>query len=79
MNEDGRVRRSYDLYRRAGNARMSEPVILSAFLRITEHGIRFGRFLEALFSLMVSWIAVRMVLQREFAISALDFLIGSLT
>ena len=63
---------------RAGDTGMPEPIVLCTFLRIAQNRIRFRRFLELFFRLMVSRIAIWMELECEFAIGALDFLIGSL-
>ena len=49
-----------------------------ALLFVGEHGVRLGRFLEALFGLVVAGIAVGVVLQRELAVGALDLPISGL-
>jgi hypothetical protein len=53
---------------------MSEAIVTRALVGVGEDGIRFGAFLERLFGRLVAWIAIRMVLQRQLAVSALDFL-----
>ena len=58
------------------HAGVAEPVIVYSFLRVTQDRVRFGRFFKLLFSFFVSWIAVGVVLERQFAISAFDFLIA---
>ena len=58
--------------RRAGYALMAEPVIGRALLRITQDTICFGGFLELLFGLAISGIAIRMVLQRKFTVRTLE-------
>ena len=58
------------------HARVAESVIVCPFLRVTQDRVRFGRFFKPLFSFFVSWIAVGVVLERQFAISAFDFLIA---
>ena len=45
-------------------ARMSEPVVLPAFLRIGQHLVGLGYFLELLFGLGIVGIPVGMVLER---------------
>jgi hypothetical protein len=57
------------------NARMSEPIIVHPLLCIAENGVRFSSFFECLFGLLVSRIAIRMVLECQFAIGTLDFLV----
>src|SRR5260370_18470517 len=60
----------------AAQSRMAKAVIHSALLRVREHGICFARFFEFLFSVGIVGIAVRMVLQRQLTIGALDLLVG---
>ena len=55
---------------------MTEPVVLRALLGLAEHRIGFGRFLEALFGLLVARIAIGMVFQRLLPVGALDFLLA---
>jgi hypothetical protein len=50
---------------------MTELVITLAFLRIAQYIIRFSSFLEVLFSLLVTRILVRVVLNRLFTVSFL--------
>ena len=47
-------------------------------LLVSEHGMRLGRFLEALLGLVVSGIAVGVILQRELSVGALDLPIRAL-
>ena len=59
-----------------GHARVTEPVVARALLRVAEHGVRLGGRLEALFGRRVAVIAVWMVLQRQLPIGALDVCFG---
>ena len=54
---------------------MSEAIVRGALLRIAQHAVGFGRFLELLFRLVVAGIAIRVKLQRELAIRRLQRLI----
>src|SRR5262249_55658742 len=47
--------------------RMAVAVVALPFGHITQHVIRFGRFLELLLRLLVSNVAVRMILHRQLA------------
>ena len=60
---------------RATNAGVAKAIVAGTLLCIRQHGIRFAAFLEALFRLRIVGIAVRMELQGELAICALDLLI----
>src|SRR5262245_15166642 len=62
--------------RGAAKPGMPEAVVDMPFVGGGEHGIGFGRFLELLFGDLVAGIAIGMVLERELAIRALDFLVG---
>src|ERR1019366_5256499 len=62
--------------RAAGNSRVTEAVVARALLAVGENRVGFAALLKALFGRWVVGIAVGMVLQRELAICALDFLIG---
>jgi hypothetical protein len=55
---------------------MTEAVIVRAFLCVAQNGIRFGSFFKFFFGFAITWIAVGVVLERQLAISALDFLLG---
>ncbi len=55
---------------------MAEAVIARALLGVGQNGVGLAALLEALFRLRIIGVAVRMVLQRELAIGALDLLIG---
>jgi hypothetical protein len=61
--------------RTAGNARVTEAVVARALLAVGKNRIRFAAFLEALLGLRIVGIAIGMVLQRQLAIGALDFLV----
>ena len=63
--------------RGATDARVAVAVILGSLLTIAEYGVRLSGLLEFLFSFLVAGVAVGMVLHRQLAVSALDFLIGS--
>ena len=52
---------------------MAELIVLRALMRIGKHRIRFGYFLEFFLCLLVAWVAVGVMLQREFAVSLLNF------
>ena len=61
------------------HAGMAEAVVEAALLRVGEHRVGLGRLLEFVFRRFVAGIAVRMVLQRQLAVGALDLLVGGLT
>src|SRR5882672_7280297 len=56
------------------HAGMPETVVLPAFLRIAQDRVRFCGFLESFFGFFVIRIAIRVVLKRELAVGAFDFL-----
>ena len=62
----------------AADARMAEAIVQAPLFAIGEDRVRLGGFLERLFRLLVAWIAIGMVFQRELAIRALDLLLGRL-
>ncbi len=47
-------------------------VISGALLGIAQDAVRLGGFLESLFGILIVGIAVRVVLERQFAVSALQ-------
>jgi hypothetical protein len=55
---------------------MAVSVVRRALLGIGQNRIRFGSFLEPVFGLFVSGIAVRVVLKRELSIRGFHFLVG---
>ena len=57
-------------------ASVPKAVVSRTFVRIAQDCISFGGFLEFLFRIRIIRIAVRMVLEREFAIRALHLLLG---
>jgi hypothetical protein len=59
----------------AGNSCVTEAVVARALLAIGKNRVCFAAFLEPLFGLRIVGIAIGMVLQRELAIGALDFLV----
>ena len=63
---------------RAGraDAGVAEAVVHAPLLRVGEHRVGLGRFLELLLGLLVAGIAVGVVLERELAVGALDLLLG---
>ena len=54
---------------------MTEAVVLAALLGIRKHGIRFRGFLEPFLGCVITGIAIRVILHRQFAERALDFAI----
>src|SRR5271157_2420651 len=59
-----------------GDSGVAEAVIASAFLRISEDRVGLTALLEALFRAGIVGVPVRVVLERELAIGALQLLIG---
>src|SRR5262245_64336903 len=55
---------------------MTEAVVDMPLVGVGEHGVSLRRLLEPIFGNLVAGIAIRMVLERELAIRALDLLIG---
>ena len=62
--------------RTAAQSSMSVAIVGGALVRVGEHGISLADFLEFFFRVRIIGIAVRMVLQGELAISALQFYFG---
>jgi hypothetical protein len=60
----------------AGNTGVSESVVTATLITVRKNGVSLGRFFELLFSFRVTLIFVRMILMREFAVRALQFLFG---
>src|SRR5436853_7911446 len=58
---------------------MAKAVVLRALAFVGEHRVRLARFLEPLFRFWIVGIAVRMELQRELPVSALDLRLVRLT
>jgi hypothetical protein len=54
---------------------MPEAVVSAAFVGIRQNGVSFAALLELLFRVGIVGIAVRVELQRQFAVGALDFLL----
>jgi hypothetical protein len=71
--EDGRVEAGR---RGAAKPGVPEAIVHVPLVAVGEHGIRLGRFLEALFRRLVPGVPVGMELQRQFAVRALDLLFG---
>jgi hypothetical protein len=55
---------------------MTEPVIGSALVAILQDVIRLIDFLKAVLTVLVAWIAVRVVLHRELAERSLELNLG---
>ena len=51
---------------------MTQLVVARTFVRVGQHRVGLGRFLEFILGLRIALIAIGMMLQREFAIRALD-------
>jgi uncharacterized protein (UPF0210 family) len=62
---------------RSAYTRVSETVIKATLVLVSKDSISFAALFEFLFSIRVVGIAVRMVLERELAIRALYFHVGS--
>src|SRR5713226_9031716 len=67
------------LPRTAAKSGMAIAVIDGALVRVGQHGIGFADFLEFIFRVRIVGIAVRMKLQRQLAIGALEFLLRDRT
>ena len=55
---------------------MTKPIIMRALLLIAQNAVGFRSLLEFFFSRVVSLILIRVVFHREFAVGALDLLVG---
>jgi hypothetical protein len=60
----------------AAQSGVAVTVICRALLGVGQYRIGFRSFLESIFGLFVSGIAIRVVLKRELSIRALHFLVG---
>ena len=60
----------------AGDSRVTELVVARPLVRIGEHAVRLGGFLEAFLRGRVVRIPVRVVLQRQLAVRALQLLLA---
>ena len=58
---------------RIAHSRMAEAVIERPLLRVGQHGVGFGDFLEAFFGIRIIRVSIGMVLHGQLAISALQF------
>ena len=74
LGEDRRIESS-GTARGAGHGCVAEPIVARALIRVGQHRIRLGRLLERVLGGLIARIAVGMILQRELAIRALDFLL----
>lgn len=63
---------------RAPDSRVAEAIIGSAFVRVCQNSVGLAALLELLFSVGIIWIAVRVILQRQFAVGAPQFLLTGL-
>jgi hypothetical protein len=61
----------------AAQSSMSVAIVSGSLVRIGENGVSLAHFLEFFFRIRIIGIAVRMVLQGELAISALQFYFGN--
>jgi hypothetical protein len=59
----------------SADSSVSEAVVCGALIRIGENGVGLAAFFKFFFRVGIIWIAVRMKLQRQLAIGALDLLI----
>jgi hypothetical protein len=59
----------------AAQSGVAISIVCCALLGIGKDRIGFGRFLESIFGLFVSRIAIRVILKRELSIRALHFLV----
>ena len=62
--------------RRAAEPGVPEAVVHVPLVRVHEHGIRLGGFLEVVFGALVPGIAVGVIFERELAVRALDLDLG---
>ena len=60
---------------RPAHGSMSKAVVRSPLVRVRQNRVGFAAFFEFLFCVRIIRIAIRMKLQRQFAIGALDLLI----
>ena len=61
---------------RAGHAGVPEAIVARALVAVGEHRVGLGRFLEPLLGGLVARVAIRVVLERQLAVGALDVLIA---
>ena len=59
-----------------GEGIMAIAIVGSALFLIAEHRVRLAAFLEALFRLVIAGITIRVKLQCQFAVGALDLAVG---
>src|SRR5581483_9236395 len=62
--------------RRTAYSGVTEPVVHAALFGVGQNGVGLAAFFELLFRVRIVRIPVRMVLQRQLAVSALDLLIA---
>ena len=63
---------------RAVDRGMSEAIVTRTFVGVAEYRVGLGAFLEFFFRVGVALIAIRVVLQREFPIGALDIALAGI-
>ena len=59
----------------ARNTRVPKAVIARALFRVRQNRVSLAALFELLFRIGVIWIAVRMILHRQLAVGALEFLL----
>src|SRR5205814_3899830 len=64
LGEDGRIEPGAAAGGRA-HARMAEAIVGRTFVRVREHRVRLGGFLESLFGRVIAGIAIGMVFERQ--------------
>jgi hypothetical protein len=64
--------------RHIADSGVAETVVQSSFFPVGQNGVGFAAFLEAFFRFRIVGIAVRVVLQRQPPVGALDFLLAGL-
>src|SRR5262245_45131641 len=65
--------------RRTTDARVAEAIVARALLGVAQDGVRFRRLFELVFSFLVAGVAIRMELQRQLSIRALDLGLAGVT
>src|SRR5262249_37854984 len=62
----------------AAHARVAVAIVRRALLRIAQHRVRLGRFLEAFFRLGITGVLVRVVRDRQLAVRGLQLHLGGI-
>src|SRR5262249_51368479 len=55
---------------------ISKPVVTHSFLGVAQNRVSFRGLFEFFFGFVISWIPIRMILERKLTVGALDFLVG---